>query len=154
MMLGGSSIVEDRHIVIAQANNTLNAPDKSDIEEESVPGQSELKSAAKITNNEAIQIALKNVSGQQSDVKGVELENENGNIAYSVKMVHGNESKDVKVGVVDGNILEVENGDLEGEDNNDDDANEVGEDVGDDDTTEYKNKANKYNGTEMIQQFL
>ena len=29
MMLGGSSIVEDRQIVIAQANNTLNAPDKS-----------------------------------------------------------------------------------------------------------------------------
>lgn len=153
MMLGGSSIVEDRHIVIAKANNTLNAPDKSDIEEESVPGQSELKSAAKITNYEAIQIALKNVSGQQSDVKGVELENENGNIAYSVKVVHGNESKDVKVGAVDGNILEVENGDLEGEDNNDD-ANEEGEDVGDDDTTEYKNKANKYNSTEMIQQFL
>ena len=67
-------------------------------------------------------------------------------------MVQGNESKDVKVGAVDGNILEVENGDVEGEDNNDD-ANE-GDNVGDDDTGEYENKANKYNSTEMIQQFL
>ena len=99
--------------------------------------------AAKTTNYETIQIALKNVSGQQSDVKGVELENENGNIAYSVNMIQGNESKDVKVGAVHGNILEVENGDLEREDNNDD-ANEEGKDVRDDNTAEYKNKANRY----------
>ena len=153
MMLAGISTVEDRHVVFVQANNTLNAPDNLNIEKESGPGQSDLKSAAKITNDEAIQIALKNVSGQQSDVKGVELENENGNIAYSVNVVQGNVSKDVKVGAIDGNILEVENDDLEGEDNNDD-ANEEGEDVGDDDTAEYDNKANKYNSTEMIQQFL
>jgi uncharacterized membrane protein YkoI len=152
MILTGISLVENRHIVIAQANNTLNDPDKLDIEEESIPGQSDLKPAAKITNDEAIQLALKNVSGLQSDVKGVELENENGNIASSVNVVQGNESKDVKVGAVDGNILEVENGDVEGEDNNDD-ANE-GDNVGDDDTGEYENKANKYNSTEMIQQFL
>ena len=97
--------------------------------------------AAKTTNYETIQIALKNVSGQQSDVKGVELENENGNISYSVNVVQGNESKDVKVGPANGNILEVENGDLE---DNNDDANEEGKDVRDDDTVEYKNKKNRY----------
>jgi uncharacterized membrane protein YkoI len=153
MMLAGISIVEDRHVVFAQANNTLNAPDNLNIEKESGPGQSDLKSAAKITNDEAKQIALRNVSGQQSDVKGVELENENGNIVYSINVVQGNESKDIKVGAVDGNILEVIIGDLEGEDNNDD-ANEEGGDVGDDDPAEYENKANKYNSNEMIEQFL
>ena len=151
MILTGISIVEDRHIVIARVNNTLNGTHNLNIEEESVPGQSDLKSAAKITNDEATQDALKNVSGQQSDVKGVDLEN--GNIVYSVNVVRGKVSKDVKVGAVDDNILEVENGDLEGEDNNDD-ANEERDDVGDDDTGEYENKANKYNSTEMIQQFL
>lgn len=152
IMLVGISIVEDRHIVFAQVNNTQNTQGNLNIEEESASSQTDLKSAAKITNDEAIQIALKNVSGQPSDVKGVELENENGNMVYSVNVVQGNESKDVKVGAVDGNILEVENGDLEGEDNNDD-ANEEGDDVGDDDTTEDENNANKSNSTEVIQKF-
>ncbi|HKR72559.1 MAG TPA: PepSY domain-containing protein [Candidatus Nitrosocosmicus sp.] len=152
IMLVGISIVEDRHIAFAQVNNTQNTQGNLNIEEESASNQTDLKSAAKITNDEAIQIALKNVSGQPSDVKGVELENENGNIVYSVNVVQGNESKDVKVGAVDGNILEVENGDLEGEDNSDD-ANEEGDDVGDDDTAEYENNANKSNSTEIIQKF-
>ena len=51
MMLAGISTVEDRHIVIAQTNNTLNVPDNLNIEKESGPGQSDLKSAAKITND-------------------------------------------------------------------------------------------------------
>lgn len=152
MMLVGISLVEDRHIAIAQINNTQNTPGNLTIEDESASNQTDLKSAAKITNDEAIQIALKNVSGQQSDVKGVELENENGNMVYSVNVVQGNESKDVKVGAVDGNILEVENGDLEGEDNSDD-TNEEGDDVGDNDTAEYEDNSNKSNSTEMIQKF-
>jgi hypothetical protein len=67
-------------------------------------------------------------------------------------VVQGNESKDVKVGATDGKIIEVENGDLEGEDNSDD-ANEEGDDVGDDYTAENENNANKSNSTEVIQKF-
>lgn len=152
IILASISMVEDRHIVYAQANNTKNTPGNLNIEGESASNKPDLNSAAKITNDEAIQIALKNVSGQQSDVKGVELENENGNMVYSVNVVQGNESKDVKVGAVDGKILEVENGDLEGEDNSDD-ANEEGDDVGDNDTAEYEDSVNKNNSNEMIQKF-
>ncbi|MGD9534503.1 MAG: PepSY domain-containing protein [Candidatus Nitrosocosmicus sp.] len=150
IILASISMVEDRHIVYAQANNTKNTPGNLNIEDESASNMSDLNSAAKITNDEAIQIALKNVSGQQSDVEGVELENENGNIIYSINVVQGNESKDVKVGAIDGHILEVENGDLEGEDNIDD-TNEEGDDVGDNDTAEYEDNVNKSNNTEMIQ---
>lgn len=92
------------------------------------------------------------MSGQQSDIKGVELENENGNMVYSVHVVQGNESKDVKVGAIYGHILEVENADLEGEDNIDD-TNEEGEDVGDNDTAEYEDNMHKSNSNEMIQKF-
>lgn len=152
IILASISMAEDRHIVYAQANNTKNTPENVNIEYESASNMSNLKSAAKITNDEAIQIALKNVSGQQSDVKGVELENENGNIIYSINVVQGNESKDVKVGALNGHILEVENGDLEGEDNSDD-SNEEGNDVGDNDTAEYEDSMNKNNSTEMIQKF-
>lgn len=95
---------------------------------------------------------MKNVSGQQSDVKGVELENENGNMVYSVNVFQGDVSKDVKVCAADGHILEVENGDLKGEDNSDD-TNEEGDDVGDNDTAEYEGSANNNNSTEMIQKF-
>lgn len=144
--------MEDRHIVYSQANNTKNTPGNLNIEYELASNKSDLNSAAKITNDEAIQIAFKNVSGQQSDVKGVELENENGNTIYSINVVQGNESKDVKVGAVDGKILEVENGDLEGEDNSDD-ANEEGDDVEDNDTAEYEDSMNKNNSNEMIQKF-
>ncbi|KAA2283105.1 PepSY domain-containing protein [Candidatus Nitrosocosmicus agrestis] len=152
IILASISMAEDRHIVYAQANNTKNTPENVNIEYKSASNMSNLKSAAKITNDEAIQIALKNVSGQQSDVKGVELENENGNIIYSINVVQGNESKDVKVGALNGHILEVENGDLEGEDNSDD-SNEEGNDVGDNDTAEYEDSMNKNNSTEMIQKF-
>ncbi|MDR4491194.1 MAG: PepSY domain-containing protein [Candidatus Nitrosocosmicus sp.] len=152
IMLAGISISEDRHIVFAQVNDTQNTTGKLNIENESASSQSNLKSSAKITNDEAIQIALKNVSGQQSDVKGIELENENENMVYSVNIVQGNESKDVKVGATDGNILEVENADLEGEDNSDD-ANEERNDVGDDDTAENEDGVNNYNSTDMIQKF-
>jgi hypothetical protein len=145
-------MMEDRHIVYSQANNTKNTPGNLNIEYELASNKSDLNSAAKITNDEAIQIALKNVSGQQSDVKGVELENENGNMVYSVNVVQENESKDVKVGATDGKIIEVENGDWEGEDNSDD-ANEEGDDVGDDYTAENENNANKSNSTEVIQKF-
>jgi hypothetical protein len=138
--------------VFAQANNTQNTKGNLNIEEESTDSQTDFKSDAKITKDEAIQIALKNVSGQQSDVKGVELENENGNMVYSVNVVQENESKDVKVGATDGKIIEVENGDWEGEDNSDD-ANEEGDDVGDDYTAENENNANKSNSTEVIQKF-
>lgn len=152
ILVTGISTITDRHIAFAQANNTKNTTENVNIEEDSSSSQSDLKSTAKITNDDAIQIALKNVSGQQSDIKGVELENENGNMVYSVNVVQGNESKDVKIGAIDGNILEVENGDLEGEDNSDD-ANEEGNDVGDDDTAEHENNANMSNSTEMIQKF-
>jgi uncharacterized membrane protein YkoI len=152
IMLVSISIVEDRHFVFSQANNTQNTKSNLNIEEESADSQTDFKSDAKITKDEAIQIALKNVSGQQPNVKGVELENENGIMVYSVNVVQGNESKDVKVGATNGKIIEVENGDLEGEDNSDD-ANEEGDDVGDDDTAENENNANKSNSTEMIQKF-
>lgn len=153
MMLTGVSVLGERHSVIAQTNNTSNNSGNLNIEKESASNQIDLKSAAKVTNDQAIQTVLKNVSGQQSDVKGVELEYENGNLVYTVNVFQGNESKDVKVGAIDGKILMVENSDVEGEDNNDD-GTEEGNDVGDNDNGEYENHSNKSNSTESIQKLL
>lgn len=151
--LVGTPVIVDGNIAIAQSNISQNASSNADVEKWAAVNLTNLKSAAKITSYEAIQIALKNASAQKSNVKGVELERENGNVVYSINLVQGNESKDIKVDVVKGKILEIKNGDIEKEGNSDD-GYEEGDYIGDNDTAEYENSINNYNSTEMLAKFL
>ncbi|RDV84033.1 PepSY domain-containing protein [Ammonifex thiophilus] len=66
-----------------------------------------LAKLAKITPDEAKAAALKAVPGQ---VTGVSLDNENGNLVYSVEIKNGNEVVDVKVDAGNGQVLAQDRG--------------------------------------------
>ena len=120
-----SSYVSNIQNLFAQSSGSSNS--SSDQPEED---QSKLMPLAKITNDEASQIAIKNVSAQSSDVKSIELEDENGDVVYSVDITQGDKPVDVKVDAVNGNVLRVEQDDIEQND----------KDVGDIETNDTKQK--------------
>ena len=97
-----SSYVSNIQNLFAQSSGSSNSSSTSDQPEED---QSKLMPLAKITNDEASQIAIKNVSAQSSDVKSIELEDENGDVVYSVDITQGDKPVDVKVDAVNGNVL-------------------------------------------------
>ena len=66
-----------------------------------------LKSLARITPEQARDAALAQVPGT---VKKVELENEDGNVVYSVEVKMAQGESDVKVDAGDGRVLHVEQG--------------------------------------------
>ena len=66
--------------------------------------------SAKITIEQAQEIALKNVAGTIKDSK---LEDENGNIVYNIDIVKDNTETEVKIDPSNGNVLKTQN------DNND-----------------------------------
>ncbi|MEJ7641954.1 MAG: PepSY domain-containing protein [Candidatus Nitrosocosmicus sp.] len=111
--------------LFAQSGGPRNSSVTSDEPEED---QSKLIPLAKITSDEATQIAVKNVSAQTSDVKSIELEDENGDVVYSVDVTQGDKPVDVKVDAVSGNVLRVQQDDLEQNDT----------DVGDIETNDTK----------------
>ena len=122
-----SSYVSNIQNLFAQSSGSSNSSSTSDQPEED---QSKLMPLAKITNDEASQIAIKNVSAQSSDVKSIELEDENGDVIYSVDITQGDKPVDVKVDAVNGNVLEVQQDDIEQND----------KDVGDIETNDTKQK--------------
>ena len=106
--------------LFAQSGDPRNSSATSDEPEED---QSKLIPLAKITSDEAAQIAIKNVSAQPNDVKSIELEHENGDVVYSVDVTQGNKPVDVKVDAVSGNVIRVQQDDLE--QNDDDDVGDI-----------------------------
>jgi uncharacterized membrane protein YkoI len=65
----------------------------------------QLKSLARVTPELAQSVALSQVNGT---VKKVELENEDGNVVYSVRVKTANGESDVKVDAADGRVLHIE----------------------------------------------
>jgi VCBS repeat-containing protein len=72
-----------------------------------VQESAQLAPLAKITAEEAKTIALNQVTG---NVGQVSLENENGNLVYSVEISNNQKSSDVKVDAGNGKVLHVESG--------------------------------------------
>lgn len=79
-----------------------NAPEISEAQE-----SAQLAPLAKITMEEAKAIALKEVTGT---VNQVELDNENGNVVYSVEITNNKKSFDVKIDAGNGKVLKIEDG--------------------------------------------
>ncbi len=67
----------------------------------------QLAHLAKITPEDAKAIALKKVGGE---IKKVELDDENGNVVYSVEMIKDQKELDVKVDAGNGKILSIDAG--------------------------------------------
>jgi uncharacterized membrane protein YkoI len=89
---------------VADATEAKKAPEVADPNE-----QANLQKAAKITQQQASDAALKQVSGT---VKKVELEDENGVVVYGVEIVDANgKSFDVKVDAATGNVTKADSGD-------------------------------------------
>ncbi len=89
--------------------------------------QTQLAGLATITAADASQAAL---TAQPGTVTDVQLENENGNVVYSVIVDTGNGSVDVKIDAGDATVLTTEADDGDGEahdgiDNEQDEANEA-----------------------------
>ncbi len=68
----------------------------------------QLASQAKVTPDQARDTAMKHVSAQPSDVKSVELDDENGQLVYSVEIAKAGQSSDVKVDAISGQVAYVE----------------------------------------------
>lgn len=85
-----------------------NQKDTADVEgKDNEPAESKsLQSLAKITAEDAKASALKAVSGKVADVS---LDNENGNVVYSVKVQTANGVSEVKVDAGNGSVLTLEN---------------------------------------------
>ncbi len=85
----------------------------ADLGKDNAPGISEAKESAqlaplaKITAQQAKTVALKKVSGT---VNKVELDNENGNVVYSVEVKNNKKSSDVKIDAGNGKVLKIESG--------------------------------------------
>lgn len=62
---------------------------------------------AKITPEDAKAIALKKVGGE---IKKVELDDENGNVVYSVEIIKDQKELDIKVDAGNGEILSIDDG--------------------------------------------
>ncbi len=75
-------------------------------------------SKARITAEQATEIAVKHVGVQLSDVKEVELEKENGRLQYSVELVKDGKMLAVEIDAITGSIITIEQ---------DDDTNEAEE---------------------------
>jgi uncharacterized membrane protein YkoI len=89
---------------VADATEAAKKPEVADPNE-----QANLQKAAKITQQQASDAALKQVSGT---VKKVELEDENGVVVYGVEIVDANgKSFDVKVDAATGNVTKADSGD-------------------------------------------
>jgi uncharacterized membrane protein YkoI len=67
----------------------------------------ELTNLAKITEEEAKTAAIRKIGGT---VNKVELENENGNVVYSVEMTKNNKETDVKIDAGNGKVLKIDDG--------------------------------------------
>ncbi|MGI0004803.1 MAG: PepSY domain-containing protein [Nitrososphaera sp.] len=94
----------------------------------------QLASQAKITADQAKSIATEHTSAQPSDVKSVSVEDENGQLVYSVEIANAGNLFDVEVDAIAGQVLTVEQ-ETEGETDDDaetnDDQDEGGDDHGD-----------------------
>ena len=91
--------------VLAATTNLTGSIHIGDVDEKSVANQ------AKITPDEAKQIAAKSVNGT---AKRVEVENEDGYLVYGVIVNTTAHSYDIKVDAGNGNILKTEINDNEG----------------------------------------
>ncbi len=86
-----------------------------------------LANNVKVQPEQARGTAMSNVSAQASDVKSVKLQDENGNLVYSVIIMKSNKTLDVKVDAINGTVVridqDIDNNDGAGEqETNDDNA--------------------------------
>lgn len=70
----------------------------------------QLASQAKITADEARSIAMTHTTAQSSDVQSVSLDDENGQLVYSVDITKAGQSLDVKVDAISGQVTHVDQG--------------------------------------------
>jgi len=69
-----------------------------------------LAAKAKVQPEQAKGTAVSNMSAQASDVRSVQLEDENGNLVYSVVILKDNKTFDVKVDAINGGVVRMDNG--------------------------------------------
>ena len=80
--------------------------DENEAEDENIDPS--LSSQVKITPSEASDIAAGHLSVQSSAVQSIELEQEGGEIHYSVELLKDNQTFDVEVNAITGNVGTVE----------------------------------------------
>lgn len=90
----------------APTNESKTAPATQTQKHKASAKQAKLQSEAKITMDQAREIALKKAPG---DVKSAELEKEHGKIVYSFDIQQPNEKKitEVQVSAIDGSIVSI-----------------------------------------------
>ncbi len=81
----------------------------------------QLNSLAKITKEQANQIALNNVQGT---IKDSELENEDGSVVYNVDVVKDNVETEVKIDAGNGNVLSITKEDKDDGNDGEQDSND------------------------------
>ncbi len=94
-------------------NNNVNAQSPNyagSIQAPETNTDQQLAGSAKITPDQAKASALKDPTVAGGKVIGVSLDNENGNLVYSVQITKGSISYDVKVDAGNGNILFIDQG--------------------------------------------
>lgn len=93
-----------------RTNNPQDAGEAKGTDNEALE-ESSLQPLAKISPEEANAAALKDVPGK---VTGISLDNENGNVVYSVKVQTEKGFADVKVDAGNGRVLARDSGDVDG----------------------------------------
>lgn len=102
----GAEAGENESAEANEADERENGEDGEEAEDRAEGAESErLQSLARITPEQAQAAALQQAPGT---VKKVELENEDGNVVYSVEVKTANGESDVKVDAGDGRVLHVE----------------------------------------------
>jgi len=91
------------------ADEQLEAETETNEDSDEVDAQQ--ASQATITADEAKAIAVKHVSAQLSDVREVELENENGHLVYSVEIARDGKLFEVEVDAINGTVMILEQDD-------------------------------------------
>lgn len=89
--------------------SSLQVDDSKEVSDAQEPAQ--LAAIAKISADDAKMIALKAVdTNKVGAITDVALENEDGNVVYTVEFTKGNEQTDVQIDAGNGNVLAVEPG--------------------------------------------
>lgn len=106
-VVSASAVVNNENPLDYVASITV--PDNADGAQEMSEAQesAQLAPLAKITAEEAKTIAVGTVDGE---IAKVELENENGNLVYSVEIAQNNKELDVKIDAGNGNVLKIDDG--------------------------------------------
>jgi uncharacterized membrane protein YkoI len=103
----GPNLAENQAQLNSEENEINEVEDTSEAEDTIDP---QFASQAKITTDEARTIAMTHTSTQSSDVQSVTLDDENGQLEYSVEITMAGKSLDVKVDAISGQVTHVDEG--------------------------------------------